>query len=67
LISLFYLCVFGITINHDDRSVFRDISFGGFGSLIIIAVVVIFIISEGEALDGLDFGGGDGSKKSKKR
>lgn len=67
LISLFYLCVFGITVNHDDRSVFRDISFGSFGSLIIIAVVVIFVISEGEALDGLDFGGSDGSKKSKKR
>ncbi len=67
LISLFYLCVFGITINHDERSVFRDISFGSFGSLIIIAVVVIFILSGGEGiLDGLDFGGGNGKKKGKK-
>lgn len=67
LISFFYLCVYGITINHDERSVFRDISFGSFGSFIIISVVVIFIISEGEILDGLDFGGGDGGKKSKKK
>ena len=66
LISFFYLCVFGITINYDDRSVFRDISFGSFGSFIIIAVVVITIISEGEVLDGLDVGGGIGEKKTKK-
>ncbi len=67
LISFFYLCVFGITINHDERSVLRDISFGSFGSFIIISVVVIFILSEGEILDGLDFGGGDGGKKSRKK
>ena len=67
LISFFYLCVFGITINNDERLVFRDISFGSFGSFIIISVVVIFILSEGEILDGLDVGGGDGSKKSKKK
>ena len=67
LISFFYLCVFGITINHDERSVFRDVSFGSFGSFIIISVVVIFILSEGEILDGLDFGGGEGGKKSKNK
>ena len=67
LIIFFYICVFGITINHDERSVFRDISFGSFGSFIIISVVVIFILSEGEILDGLDFGGGDGVKRSKKK
>ena len=64
LISFFCLCVFGITINHDERSVFRDISFGSFGSFIIISVVVIFIISEGEILDGLDFS--DSDKKGRK-
>ena len=67
LISFFYLCVFGITINHDERAVLRDISFGSFGSFIIISVVVIFILSEGEILDGLDFGSGNGSKKCKKK
>ncbi len=66
LISFFFLCVFGITINHDERSVFRDISFGSFGSFIIISVVVIFIISEGEVIESLDFGGDDGKKGKKK-
>ena len=68
LISFFFLCVFGITINHDERSVFRDISFGSFGSVIIISVVVIFILLEGDILDGVDFdiSGGD-SKKGKKK
>jgi len=68
LISFFYLCVFGITVNHDERSVLRDISFGSFGSFIIITVVVIFILSEGEILEGLDgFDVGVGSSKSKKK
>lgn len=67
LISFFFLCVFGITINHDERSVLRDISFGGFGSFIIVTVVVIFILSEGEILDGMDvLDIGDGKKKTKK-
>ena len=54
LISLFYLCVFGITLNHEERFVLRDISFGSFGSFIIITVVVICILSEGEILESLD-------------
>lgn len=65
LLSLFYLCVFGITINHDERSVLRDISFGSFGSFIILTVVVIFILSEGEILDGFDLDIGDLKKKKK--
>lgn len=69
LISFFYLCVFGITINHDERSVLRDISFGSFGSFIIITVVVIFLLTEGEILDGLDVDLSDfgGSKKANKK
>lgn len=54
IISLFYLCVFGITLGRDERSVLRDISFGSFGSFIILTVVVIFVLSEGEILDGFD-------------
>lgn len=63
LISLFFLCVFGITIKHDERSVLRDVSFGSFGSFIILTVVVIAILSEGEILDGF---APDVDKKSKK-
>lgn len=66
LISLFYLCVFGITINHDERPVLRDVSFGSFGSFIILTVVVIAILSEGDILDGLDFDLSGGGKKKKK-
>lgn len=68
LISFFYLCVFGITINHDERSVLRDISFGSFGSFIIITIVVIFLLTDGEILDGADFDidiGGNGKKRKK--
>lgn len=66
-ISLFYLCVFGITVGHDERSVLRDVSFGSFGSFIILTVVVIFILSEGDILDGLDLDiGGNGKNKHKK-
>lgn len=67
LLSFFYLCVFGITVNHDERSVLRDVSFGSFGTFIILTVVVIFVLSEGDILDGLDFDiGGDGKRKKKK-
>ena len=54
LILLFYLCVFGVTVNHNERSVLRDISFGSFGAFVILTIVVLFIIYEGEIIDGLD-------------
>ncbi len=63
LISSFFLCVFGITVNHDKRPVLRDISFGSFGTLIILTVVVVTILSEGEMLEAFDF---DIPKKNKK-
>ena len=64
LITLFYICVFGISINHDERIVMRDISYGSFGSFIILTIVVIAILSEGDFLDSFDFGF-DGKSKSK--
>lgn len=69
LISFFFLCVYGITVNHEERPLLRDISFGGFGSFIIITVVVLFILSEGDIIDGLDvsdIGGGGKKKKADK-
>ncbi|MCL2487134.1 MAG: YfhO family protein [Oscillospiraceae bacterium] len=65
LVSLFFLCVFGIAINHDERPVLRDISFGSFGSFIIVTVVVIIILSEGDFFD-FDLGF-DGRKKTKNK
>ncbi len=67
LISWCYLGVFGVTINHSERPVFRDLSFGSFGTFVILIVVVIFILSEGEILDGLDFDFGGGNGKHKKK
>ena len=67
LILLFYICVFGITANQHQRSVLRDISFGSFGAFIILTVVVITILSEGELFDGLDFDFGVGEKKKKRK
>ncbi len=69
LISIFYLCVYGITEEHEERSLLRDISFGSFGSFIILTVVVIFILSEGEILDGLepDVNLGGRGKKTKNK
>lgn len=66
LLTLFYLCVFGVTVNHGERAVMRDISFGSFGSFIILTVVVITLLSGGEVLDGLDLDLGSGNSKKKK-
>ena len=66
LIAFFYLCAFGITVGHDERLVLSDISFACFGSFIILTVVVIFILSEGDLLDGIDLSG-ESKKKLKKQ
>jgi hypothetical protein len=67
LISLFHIGVFGVTINHDERPVLRDISYGSFGSFVILTVVVIVILSEGDALEAFvpDIGGGKKKVKTK--
>lgn len=64
LVTLFAICVFGVTINHDQRPVLKDISYGSFGSFVILTLVVIVILSEGDILDIGDLGIG-GGKKSK--
>lgn len=69
--TLFYIVTDAVTISEADRNVIRDISFGSFGIFLVIAMVVLFIISEGEILEGLfegvfDFGTSDGTKKTKK-
>lgn len=69
--TLFYVVTDAVTISEADRNVIRDISFGSFGIFLVIAMVVLFIITEGEILEGVfegvfDFGTSDGTKKSKK-
>ena len=50
------------------EEMYRYLSYTGFGAFILIFLVVMFILSEGELLDGLDFdfSGGSGSAKKKK-
>lgn len=68
VVSLYFIWVFGVTINHDDRFVLRDISYGSFGSFLILTVVVIAILSEGDILDMGDLGiGGNGKKRRKQK
>jgi len=63
LVSLFSICVFGITLDHDERPVLRDISYGSFGSFVILSVVVMIILSEGDLLEMADLGGGSSDEK----
>ena len=52
-ISIFYICVFGITVNHDERPVLKDISYGSFGLFAILTIIVIATLTEGEILEAL--------------
>ena len=64
LLSLFSVGVMGVTANN-KRDVLSDISFGSFGAFIIISLVVLFVISDGEVLEAFDVGGGESNKKPK--
>ena len=65
--GLFFLpfpfCISNTADDPEDK--FRYLSYSGFGAFILIAFVVALILSEGEILDGMDFGGGGGSRKKK--
>lgn len=67
VIMSFYTVVLAFTADEEERELLRDISFGGFGAFFIIALVVIAIISEGDACDcsGCDCGDCGGGKKKK--
>ena len=64
LLALFSVGVMGVTANN-KRYVLSDISFGSFGAFIIITIVVLFVISDGELLEAFDVSGGDSGKKPK--
>lgn len=70
LIAGLYLFVVGKTIGHENRFTLRDIAIGSFGVLGIITLVVFVILSDGEALEGLeytDFGIGESTSAKKER
>lgn len=67
LLSLFYLCVVWVTANS-QRFALRDVSFGSFGVFILISIIVVFILTEGDIVDGLDISDvGSGEKTKHKK
>ena len=67
ILALFYLCVLGIPDPQGIRSVLRDISFGSFGVFVAITLLVVVILSEGDAIDGLDLLADGHSQRKKKK
>lgn len=51
IIATFYTGALVITANEEERKLLRDISFGSFGAFVIVAVIVILVVSQGEACD----------------
>lgn len=71
LTAIFYLVAYGRVVGREERVLLREVSFGSFGALILVTFAVLVLISDGEALeglDGLDLGGagGDGATKRKR-
>lgn len=54
LTAVFYLVADGLTMGRGDRPLLRDLSFGSFGAGLLVGLVVLVIISEGDALDFFD-------------
>ena len=53
------------TAQEKPERKFRHLSFTGFGAFFVVALVAAAIMSSGEILEGLDFGGGTGKSKNK--
>ena len=51
----------------NPEKMYRCLAYTGFGAFILIFLVVMFILSEGEILDGLDLDFGSGGAKKKKK
>ncbi len=67
LLAAVFLLPMGQLAARPERSVLRDSSLAGFGAFVLITLVVVLLLSEGEVLDGLDIGdvfsGGSARKK----
>lgn len=63
LISLFSIFAFSISVNQEENSVLKNVSFCSFGAFLALTFLVLTIFSEGETLSGLDFGGGGGRRR----
>lgn len=44
VLSLGYLCAFGVSVGHDERPVLRDISFASFSIIVSAVVAAVFLL-----------------------
>jgi hypothetical protein len=67
-LSVWLACLIftGLVTLKTERPVWRDLYWGSLGAFIIIALIVIIILSEGDVFDGF-FGGGDGHRVKKRQ
>ena len=54
LTAVFYLVAYGLTMGRGDRPLLRDLSFGSFGAGLLVELVVLVILSDGDALEFFD-------------
>lgn len=66
-VCLLFFLMASVAVQNRSWETWRYFSFSGFWAFAVIAVVVVFILSEGEIVDGLDFGDVDFGKKKKKK
>ena len=64
------LLALALNAGREGRFLLRDVSFGSFGAAMLIGLAVLVVITEGDALDGLDAGfvlpdGGQPAKKNR--
>lgn len=55
-----------ISGNESDSDVYINAWISSFAAFVLVAIIVLIVISEGEALEGLDFAPGGGKKPKKK-
>ena len=67
LIAIYYIFVFEISVNNENRKLLRDISYANFGTYVIITFVALIVISSGEVLEGVFDGIGGGSVEGKNK
>ena len=67
-LNIMYFFFVGLLLSSPHDSVLRLTSFFTFGAFLLISIIVLIVISEGEALSGIgDFDFGSGGIKTKKK
>lgn len=70
VLILLSAALLALNAGREGRFLLRDVSFGSFGVAMLIGLAVLAVITEGDALDGLDAGfdlpdGGQPTKKNR--